>query len=461
MSGDEPYLRPPGPIFLPRPIPSREKRFPAHWDEVHEFGNESRDGPLQPHLAEAARRVTPTATFTRKKIAAGLILVRTPEQSYRATDCSGGRHEYQAVLIKGRLSYAFSEFIHGRYERSRLDTVHQLLVNMTIEERLLVETLDFEKMWNHTWTRPHARTFDWRPGGTSAFERMRIQQQGWPPYLLSRDALYLRKRTKFNDAWLTSDGSSRILKQMALETRGTGKIRWELPKGKRHSPAESDISCAIREFQEETRIAPGAYRILPGFSRVEMYVHMKVLYVNTYYLAVLNHQIADPASHISLANYDQVSEVSDVRWMGLEAMRRAVGPVGRDLTVMGQAAFKFVRNYLKGKGPRPRFTPSVDFISQAFSTTLKKLRRPPSPKQPPPHRNVRSSAHSGAQKRGRRKKTNPKKSSARSASSAESRSSLTASSSSEAAPPPAQNETAQSAEEEGWHVVRRRGKRGK
>jgi len=355
-----------------------EKRH-LGWQEMQDLGSSQRGGKLDDHRREARGKACQlihgtSMGFVREKIASGIILVRTPEQTQAANDRSGGRSEYQAILVKGRLSYAFCEFVHGKYDRNKLDTVRQLVRNMTIEERLTIATLNFEEIWSRMWARKHMQSFSWRAGGMSHAHKLRILRDGWPPVDLQRDTLYVHRREKFHAAWLVDQKSNQLLKSLLDETTGVGQGRWEYPKGKRLDRSESDLSCAIREFREETQIPFENIRILPGFDRVEKYVHMNVLYINTFYLAVVDAPFGDPSKYIRLSNIEQTSEVSDIAWMGLADMRRVCGPAGRDLMPMGRAAFRYVRDYNKGKAPRlyvpPPFSPK---------RTGKKGRREPAP----------------------------------------------------------------------------------
>jgi len=345
----------PAPASAPgAPAPAAEAET-GPWDLVHDLGLHDRRGPLAPHLqqgrqAAAARLRQPgrQPPFVREKITAGLILVRTPDQAAAARDASGGRREYQAVLVEGRLTYAFSEFVQGRYERKRLDTVRTLVDQMSLAERHVLASLDFDKIWDYARLRQYHRARGWKRG-VSSFSQYRAVYRGWkPPRLSKNDALFVQRKTKFASSWLNSEESSRLLRRLLYEAQGVGQERWEFPKGKRHGREESDLSCALREFQEETRIPPSSVRLLPGFARVEMYVHLGVLYVNTYYLGVLARPIGDPSRRVALAHHDQVSEVTNVRWMGLEGMRLVQGAVGRDLTVLGRAAFDYVKRYYRG-----------------------------------------------------------------------------------------------------------------
>jgi 8-oxo-dGTP pyrophosphatase MutT (NUDIX family) len=344
--------------------PHRDQYRHLGWQELQDLGNTPRGGKLEVHRREARDQACrlihgSSSGFVREKIASGIILVRTPDQTLKASDRSGGRQEFQAILVRGRLSYAFCEFAHGKYDRDRLETVGQLIRNMSIEERLVLATLNFDEIWGRIWARKHMRGFSWRTGGTSHARKLQILRQGWPAVDYSRDTLYAHRREKFHAAWLIDEKSSQLLKRLLNEAAGVGQDRWEYPKGKRLDRTESDLSCAIREFREETQIPLANIRILPGFDRVEKYVHMNVLYINTYYLAVLVAPFGDPAKFIRLSNADQVSEVADVRWLGLADMRLVSGPAGRDLSAMGRAAFRYVRAYNKGTAPR-LYTPPFD-----------------------------------------------------------------------------------------------------
>ena len=329
--------RPAGPWFA---SPARSQ----YWDDVREVRACVRDRDLHPHLqealaaaADAMDRPPHCASDIRRRISSGLILVRTPTQSREANDRSGGRDEYQAVVVQGRVSYAFSEFVQSRYPHRgarRTDAVRQLVSHMTLEERRVVSSLEFSQMWEHA-RGPRA------PSHTdSAASRT--------------ENVYAFRRARFVELWLSDPYSADELLRLLSHTPGVGCARWEFPKGKRLSGDESDLACALREFREETRIPDAAYRLLPDFCRVEAYVHMDVLYVNTYYLAVLTEQIPDPASAITLSQHEQVSEVADVRWLGLAGMRHVSGPVGRDLTKLGRAAFRYVRAYMGGRERRGR-----------------------------------------------------------------------------------------------------------
>lgn len=359
--------RPPGQVFIPH---SPRAAGASQWVDVHELGVESRVGPLQPHFKEAFRKINSQnlnkVGYMPKKISAGLILVRTPEQTFKAKDRHGGRREYQAIVIRGRISYAFNEFVLGHYDLKRSDgmkAVGQLIANMTMEERRVVSSLDFDKMWDMA-SAPELRSARrWRPGASNAFDSLRARLMQSPG---GDDSVQLaRKREFFRANWTENENNSHLLRRMLYTAEGSGETRWEFPKGKRTSNHEVDVQCALREFREETGVSLGSVILVPGFCKVEMYVHMSVLYVNVFYAGVLHGPSPDLDSRISLMNGEQAAEVVEVTWMGMPMLKRINGPVGRNLSLMGGLAFKACKNYIRGRSSRPCIVPESAGASQA------------------------------------------------------------------------------------------------
>ena len=344
-----------GQVFIPCP-PRLESQTVHAWADVLDLGLEARAPSLHPHLMSAFREINakrgPPAPHVQKKISAGVVLVRTPDMTFRAKDKCGGRREYQAVVVKGRITYAFGEFVQGNYDPQNAATVRQLIHHMTVEERLTVHSLDFDRMWERISVRDVRPSFSWRTGGPNAYDRLRIHLHGWKSYQ-GDDFQYAKRRDKFREAWMRSEADTQRLRKMLCAADGAGESRWEFPKGKRLSVREPDVSCAIREFCEETSIPARAFTIVPDFARVDMYMHMGVLYIATYYLAVLTEDIPHPEQSISLRNGNQVPEVVNVTWMGTDMLRRVNGPVGRDLSIVGRQAFQAARNFVRGASTRP------------------------------------------------------------------------------------------------------------
>ena len=237
------------------------------------------------------------------KISFGIILVRINPETFRS----------EAVLVRGRYSYEYAEFIHGNYPDKL--AACELLDAMSIEERLDIYSLNFNQMWYRVWL-------------TSG-----------------RRELYNKKFAKFWATWLRHD-CGEYLRQLIRSSRSHsgGKNRWEFPKGRRSSFHEPALSCAIREFEEETGIPKQDYLVLPEYKHRISFAHMGIHYNYIYYVAVARRAL-EP--HINLRTLDQVSEISEVRWMDIEQIRYVDTPA-RLLEATIRPAFKQVRRYIRG-----------------------------------------------------------------------------------------------------------------
>jgi 8-oxo-dGTP pyrophosphatase MutT (NUDIX family) len=186
---------------------------------------------------------------------------------------------------------------------------------MSIEERLDIYSLNFNQMWYRVWLMSGRREF------------------------------FNKKFAKFWTTWMRDDGGD-YLRQLIRSSRSHpgGNCRWEFPKGRRASFHEPALSCAIREFEEETGISKQDYLVLPECKHRISFTHMGTRYNYIYYVAVARR---DLEPQINLRTLNQVSEVSEVRWMNIEQIRYIDTPA-RLLEATIRPAFKQVRHYIRG-----------------------------------------------------------------------------------------------------------------
>lgn len=278
---------------------------------------------------EARRQTQSLAT----KTSIGVILCRVNAKSHRP----------EVLLVRKRYTYAFSAFVHGKYARAQRNSgrgggggggtngsgisseLLALLENMTMEELLDVMSLNFEQMWYRIW--------------------------------LSRDKrdLYHRKHAKFQSAFMRDDGGSALCSAVK-RAQDRGVLLWEVPKGRRSTSREPDLSCAVRELQEETGIAKGEYRLLPGVRRAVRYVSDGVRYVCEYFVAIAGPHLARREvlgggragpGRSALREINSMGEVGQIRWLDIEQIRLLDSPEGR-LELLVAPAFRLVKLYLKG-----------------------------------------------------------------------------------------------------------------
>ena len=246
------------------------------------------------------------------KVSLGVILCRIER----------GRPE--VLLVHKRYSYAFAEFVHGRYVRRPdapvgLRLVSDLLDRMTTEELLDVWSLNFDQMWYRVWLGHEKRE------------------------------MYTAKLTKFRITFMGDGGQA--LRRMVQRARSRSQLLWEVPKGRRNGPREADVVCAARELHEETGIAKSEYRLIPGARRRVCYVSAGTQYVCQYYIGVANPHVSAAAARgqgcSTLREIGNMGEVSESRWHSIEQLRMLDADT-KHLEALVGPAFALVKRFLKG-----------------------------------------------------------------------------------------------------------------
>ncbi len=185
-----------------------------------------------------------------------------------------------------------------------------LFNGMTVDEKLDIMSLNFLQIWYRMW--------------------LDTEFMG-PSYFVSKN--------KFEGAFVV-DGGARLRR---LIGRSTHACRiWEIPKGRKRSKCESDIDCAVREFGEETGIQKHNYKLLPHATRRYSYIDDGARYTNIYYFAHMRRSTAP--THVDLAS-QQISEISDMKWMDIDTIRH-YDSTGRLVTFV-RPIFNYMRKHVK------------------------------------------------------------------------------------------------------------------
>jgi 8-oxo-dGTP pyrophosphatase MutT (NUDIX family) len=188
-------------------------------------------------------------------------------------------------MINKRFTYAYSEFVHGKYlngdfKHNQLVKNHimELFNNMTVDEKLTILSLNFEHMWYKLWLDT------------------------------PKSSNYFFSKNKFDQLFLIDRGER--LKKLISKSKSVSTV-WEIPKGKKNR-SETDVNAAIREFEEETNLIKKNYRLVPGIKKNFVINDKNTSYITLYYVAVMKH---DVDLTISFKSSTQTNEINDIKWM--------------------------------------------------------------------------------------------------------------------------------------------------
>tara|TARA_B110001450_G_scaffold173088_2_gene161409 strand:- start:907 stop:1698 length:792 start_codon:yes stop_codon:yes gene_type:complete len=202
-------------------------------------------------------------------------------------------NELKYLLICRKDSLGFVDFVRGKYNLNNLTHVLNLIDEMTINEKELLLTKSFDELWNYLWGNFVGNQY--RGEEKISKEKFIKLKEGFSTELSLKDLL-LKSKTRWVDP------------------------EWGFPKGRRNN-LENDISCAIREYIEETGHQRNNFKIIENilpYEEIFTGSNFKS-YKHKYYLAYIeNNNINN--------NYYQKSEVSKIKWFTFEEMKNSIRP---------------------------------------------------------------------------------------------------------------------------------------
>ena len=227
-----------------------------------------------------AKTIADSYPIMKTKISQGVIVVRVNDIT----------NKLEAVLVKGRYTYAFNEFVVGNHNKRSIGVVKYLLNNMTVLERCSILSMDFDYMWYHIWL------------GTNKNMEM-----------------YTKQKNRFERRWMEDGGVQLRELVKASKKLPESNLRIEFAKGRKSPSDASELDCAIRETEEETNINPSQYTIIPNIKKRVSFIRMNVKYIYNYFVGFANSNFD---VSLDMSNICQIAEISDIRWMDIDQIRQ-------------------------------------------------------------------------------------------------------------------------------------------
>lgn len=192
------------------------------------------------------------------------------------------------LMVKRKDSMAYMEFIRGKYDLGDPTYIDRLIGNMTLPEQKLIVAEEFDTLWTKLWGQgrdTHSTEYD-------------ISKSKY--YQLDREDITNRNRSKYTEP------------------------EWGFPKGRR-ARGESDSTCAVREFWEETNIQAEAYTLCENLKFTETFKGTNnVMYRHIYFVALLNDsKIVNLKQKLT---FMQSKEVSEVDWKSMAECKAVIRP---------------------------------------------------------------------------------------------------------------------------------------
>lgn len=216
----------------------------------------------------------------------------------------------QFLLIQRKDSLNFVEFIRGKYDTHDIPYIERMFRNMTIAEQERILFLDFDGLWKSVWGRSNRNYRSEYELSLNKYNKVRAMLPG----------IIQKNRSSWTEP------------------------EWGFPKGRRNY-MENDISCAIREFVEETGLRRNSFRIMENILPVteKFFGSNHVHYCHKYYIAVCY-----PDVDVSM-NYDNLvmsKEIGDIRWLTYDQALAKIRPDNIEKREILLNVMKIMKNFM-------------------------------------------------------------------------------------------------------------------
>jgi len=209
---------------------------------------------------------------------------KPPITSYGVILYSFNEHKQPIYLLAQRRdTIEYIVVLRGKYTKKQLEIYIQLL---TIEEQQRILTKPFDDLWNDLWI-DHSNVFY-----KNFYEKSKLKFQ-----------------TNYD-----------LIKQLILKYPSTiQSTPWGIPKGKKNTN-ENDITCALREFIEETTIHVDYRNLVPVEPSIETFTGSNhKIYRTIYYIAFTDKPIIPVQKSLnSIRSFTISDETQQVKWCTLQ-----------------------------------------------------------------------------------------------------------------------------------------------
>jgi len=207
------------------------------------------------------------------------------------------------LMLRRKDSFGYIDFIRGKYSVYNKNHLQNIIDEMSINEKLRLTNTTFINLWNELWVNKSSQHRSEEINSEKKFN------------ILIDKSFNESCEINFNLKNLLNDSNS-----------NWEETEWEFPKGRRNLN-ESDVDCALREFQEETGINKSEVNLIQNlltFEETFIGSNSKP-YKNKYFIGSLKKDI----SFYNLNCY-QTTEVSKLDWKTLDECLESIRPYNKE-----------------------------------------------------------------------------------------------------------------------------------
>jgi len=230
------------------------------------------------------------------------------------------------LMVQRKDSLSYVEFIRGKYCLKNRSYIMRLFSNMTNDERSRILDNNFDTLWKNMWCKSSEEETNknFTKEYSESSEKFEMLKKG---YLLQTEE---KEIIQFSLEYIINNTESEY-----------HETEWGFPKGRRNIN-EDDISCALREFKEESGIHLRNIRIAHDIKPLEEVFSgsNKIRYKHVYYVA---RYAVDPSDE---ANKYHCKEIKDVKWFSFNEMIDKIRPYNVERRELAKRVYSVIMKRL-------------------------------------------------------------------------------------------------------------------
>lgn len=218
------------------------------------------------------------------------------------------------LLIQRKNSLGYLEFMRGRYDENNNENITYLFEQMTQVEIDDIMKKDFDLLWTELWDENNIRN-----------------KNHHKEYIVSKQKFYELRLNKL-------DYINQIKPIFNFN-------EWGFPKGRRE-PYESDLVCAVREFEEETNLKENDYTILENCKKIKenLVGTNGINYLHNYFLALLSNSHCHNIEEC--INKSNSREIGDIKYLDYDECISLIRPYHLNKIKIINVIYTLINEYL-------------------------------------------------------------------------------------------------------------------
>jgi ADP-ribose pyrophosphatase YjhB (NUDIX family) len=223
--------------------------------------------------------------------------IKTHTKSYTTPITSYGIIHFmnnKYLMICRRNSLGYTDFIRGKYSLKNIKHICNLIDEMTNNEKKDLLEKNFNSLWNNLWGIQYS---------DNSIEELNAEDK----------FNTIKNGVIINNTCIT-------LKELIYKSITSWECpEWGFPKGRRNS-YESELNCALREYEEETGYDKYNIKILKNVLPYEE------IFTGSNYKSYIHKYFVGKSNQIIIKHSFQESEVSDMKWVTYEEAIQMIRP---------------------------------------------------------------------------------------------------------------------------------------